>query len=420
MNPFTKKIPRGVIYHSVGQSLRYLLKSLLLPLDDREKVAQLERAFASYCGRKHCVAFPFARTAIHFSLKNLKLPPGSEILMPPITIKGIVDAVVDLGLLPVYVDSDPETACFQMEDLKAKLGPQVKAALITTLFGLVPDLDAMVKLLKERGIFVIEDFSQCLNGRFGGRRVDAFGDVGIYSSSSIKTMDTLGGGLAVTDDEGIARGLREAQQGLAPPTRKFLVQKAWTNLVRNLATSQPFFSLLTFPFLQVIRWLSPESALKQTGHRNKQRVAKLPALWFRRYTSVQAAIGLENMPWVSKGDEIRVANVEFIKRESGVKAFPRTTPTSGNVYWQLILPVPDARQAQAFFATQGIDTATSSLELVSALKDYPNRADLPKAGELYRNGIFIPCFPNLTRNEMRRIASALKKYFQEHIDVRQS
>lgn len=52
-----------------------------------------------------------------------------------------------------------------------------------------------------------------------------------------------------------------------------------------------------------------------------------------------------------------------------------------------------------------------------ALKDYPNRADLPTAGNLYRNGIFIPCFPNLSRADMERIATAVRGYYQAHAHV---
>jgi len=58
MNPFVKKIPRGVIYHPLDQSLRYLFASLFMPLGEKAKVEELERAFAQYCGRRYCVAFP--------------------------------------------------------------------------------------------------------------------------------------------------------------------------------------------------------------------------------------------------------------------------------------------------------------------------------------------------------------------------
>lgn len=418
MNPFVKKIPRGVIYHKVSESIGYLLKSIFMPLNRQEKVEKFEQAFAKYCEREYCVAFPFARTAIYFVLKNLNLPKGSEVIMPPITIKGIVDAVVEQGLVPVYVEMDVETLNFQMDDLRSKITPNVKAAIITPLFGLVPDIAAMVKLFREHGVFVIEDFSQCLNGCFDGKRVGTFGDVGIYSSSSIKTLDTLGGGMAITDDEGIHEGLRKAQSGLLPADRKFLIKKAWVNLVRNVATSNPVFSMMTFPLLQFIRKKDPESALKQTGHRDKRRLPELPRLWFGRYSSVQAEIGLAHIDLVRSGDKARVANVEFVKANCGTARFPATTEKSDNVYWQLILPVPNAVEAQDFFAKRGIDSATSSLELVCALKDYPNRVDLPTAERIYRNGIFIPCFPDLSRTTMERIATATREYFQRCADGR--
>lgn len=52
-------------------------------------------------------------------------------------------------------------------------------------------------------------------------------------------------------------------------------------------------------------------------------------------------------------DAARVANVEFLKANCSMGDFPKTTRASGNVYWQLILPVTDAFEAQSYFASQG-------------------------------------------------------------------
>jgi dTDP-4-amino-4,6-dideoxygalactose transaminase len=405
-----KRIPRGVIYHKLGESVRYLASSIFMPLSRSEKVEQFEEVFAKYCERKHCVAFPFARTAIYFVLKNLNLPRGSEILLPPITIKGIVDVVLELGLVPVYVELDINTIGFELNDLRSKINGRVKAAVITTLFGLVPEMTELMKLFKTHGIFVIEDFSQCLNGFYNGKRIGTFGDVGIYSPSSIKMLDTLGGGLAITDDSEIYEGLLKSQKSLSPPNREFLVKKAFVNLTRNVATTQPVFSILTFPILQWIRWRNPESSLKQTGHRNKSRLSGLPSIWFCKYTSVQAEIGLARISNALADDKARVANAEFLKANVGSARFPTTTEKSGNVYWQLIVPVPDAIEAQEFFAKRGIDVATSSLELVCALKGYPNRIELPVAERVYRNGLFIPCFPDLSRADLERISATTREY----------
>lgn len=399
------KIPRGVIYHTVLESIRYVVTSFFMPLNDKSTVNKFESQFAKYCGRDYCVAFPFARTAIYFTLKNLNLPSGSEVILPPVTIKGIVDAVLALDLVPVYVDWDADTLNFKLEELQRKTSPKTKVVIITTLFGLVPDMKELVDFFRSKEIFIIEDFSQCLNGSFDGKRVATFGDVGIYSSSSIKTLDTLGGGLATTSDTAMYKALRKSQADLAPVDRKFLIKKAWVNFVRNVATTRLVYSLAVFPLLQIMRKANPESTLKQTGTRNKDRVAKLPKVWFSSYSSLQANIGLSHIDDVAASDQIRIDNANYLRTKCGLDKFPKTTPSSANVYWQLIM-LQDPKMAQAVFAKHGIDTATTSLELVSALEQYPNKAAMPVAEKFYFNGIFLPCFPGLSKADLARIVTA--------------
>ncbi|MFA6970118.1 MAG: DegT/DnrJ/EryC1/StrS aminotransferase family protein [Gallionella sp.] len=405
MKLFFNKIPRGVIYHKVLESVRYVLTSIFSALNDQSAIKKFESKFAEYCGREYCVAFPFARTAIYFTLKNLNLPSGSEVILPPVTIKGIVDVVLALDLVPVYVDWDFDTLNFQLDDLHRKASPKTKAVIITTLFGLVPDMKVLVDFFRDNGIFIIEDFSQCLNGSFDGKRVGTFGDVGIYSCSSIKTLDTLGGGLAVTSDAALHEALRKSQAGLFPADRKFLIKKAWVNLVRNVATTRLVFSLVVFPLLQIMRKANPKSTLKQTGSRNKERLPKLPKVWFSSYSSLQAKIGLAHIDGVLASDQIRIANANFLKTRCEPGKFPKTTESSANVYWQLVM-LQDPQRAQEVFARHGIDTATTSLELVSALEKYPNKTKTPVAEKVYYNGIFLPCFPGLSKTDLERIVNA--------------
>lgn len=399
------KIPRGVIYHKVVESVSYLIASFFMPLNEQSVTKKFESKFAEYCDREYCVAFPFARTAIYFTLKNLNLPSGSEVVLPPVTIKGIVDVILALDLVPVYVDWDFDTLNFQSDELHRKVTPNTKAVIITPLFGLVPDMEALVDFFRRKGIFIIEDFSQCLNGGFNGKRVGTFGDVGIYSCSSIKTLDTLGGGLAITNDAALYEALRMSQADLSPANRMFLIKKAWINLVRNVATTRWVFSLVVFPLLQIMRRFNSESTLKQTGSRNKDRLSKLPGVWFSRYSSLQAKIGLAHIDGVSASDQIRIDNANFLKAGCDLDKFPKTTKSSVNVYWQLVM-MQDPKKAQEVFASYGIDTATTSLELVSALDNYPNKAKTPVAEKVYYNGIFLPCFPGLSKVDLERIVDA--------------
>lgn len=409
MKLFQKKIPRGVIYHSVLDSIRYLIGSFVSPLNEYAPIQRFETAFAKYNNREHCISFPFARTGIYYILKHLDLPRGSEVLLPPITIKGIVDVVLDLGLTPLYVDVELNTVNFDINDLSKKINPKVRAAIVTPLFGLVPDMTAITSLLRLHNIYIIEDFSQCLNGKHCGKGIGTFGNAAVYSASSIKTLDTLGGGLVITDDATLAAKLRNYQAQMDHPSRSLIIKKAWTNLVRNVATTNPVFSLLTFPALQLLRRIDPSSALKQTGNRDKSRLSKLPKVWFTRYSSLQACIGLEHLDQVRSRDKARITNVELIKSGVPHACFPNTTPLSSNVYWQLIVHTKDASSYQKLFSKQGIDIATSSLELVCELQDFPGSSPMPRAKQVYENGIFVPCYPTLTAVDVRRTIAALQK-----------
>ena len=75
-----------------------------------------------------------------------------------------------------------------------------KACIITYLFGIVPNMDEILAF-KNDDIKIIEDFSQCLNGKFKQQKIGTFSDISIYSCSSIKTIDTFGGGLLLTNND---------------------------------------------------------------------------------------------------------------------------------------------------------------------------------------------------------------------------
>ena len=207
-------IPRGIIYHTLRQDFWAFFSSMFSVLDDEKIVNELEKKFADYVGGEYGVAFPYARIAIYFSLKSKCFAPGTEIIMPPITIKAILDVVLVLGMKPIFVDIDPNTLCFDTKQLQKSITPNTKAIIITYLYGMVPNLNLMLDVCRQNNLFVIEDFSQCLNGEYKNKKVGSFGDVGVYSSSSIKPFDTYGGGLLVTNNADLYKELREYQSTL--------------------------------------------------------------------------------------------------------------------------------------------------------------------------------------------------------------
>ncbi len=407
-------IPRGIIYHSLFQNFSSFVSALFKPLDNRKLVKKFERKFADYLGCKYGLAFPFARIAIYYSLKLKKYPAGTEIIMPPITIKAILDVVLDLGLKPVFVDIDRDTLGFDINKLASAITVNTKAILITYLYGMVPDLDPMIDLCKANHLYVIEDFSQCLNGEYKNKKVGSFGDVGVYSSSSIKTLDTYGGGLLVTNDTDLYHQLCEYQEELIAPSRSALIKKILINTIRNMATTRLIFHLFTFPLLKIVSSFKPQTYARNLGERDRTPIRQLPAAWFTRYTSLQAKVGLSLLSKVQYEDEVRIHNSNEI-RESVAFMFPRGAKDTRNVFWQTIAYFSEPSAALKLLRNSKIDSATTSLVKISTLPKYSFMGHTPNADMVYENALFIPAYPGLSNQDIKHIIVTLNNIYQSQM-----
>jgi perosamine synthetase len=402
-------ISRGRISHTLFEDLVWLVRSVFSKINDSQTVTRFETTFAKYVGRKHCIVFPFARTGIHAVLKNLDLPEGSVVLMPPITIKPILDVVLDLKLVPVFVDIDQSTVCFSESALTDALKSSPRVAILTYLFGIVPDVEALCKTLRNAGVFIIEDFSQCLNGKFRGDQIGSFGDVSVYSASSVKTLDTYGGGFIFTDDDKMAKSLGDSQRELSKPSRSRLIKKVQTDLIRNFASQPIVFALLTFPVLRFLTWRGGSKLTKFTGDRDQQPLPSLPAEWFESYTSIQAKVGLQQLKQMEEKDTKRKSAINQINISHNFKDRPIGKDGGENVFWQYIVYADNFPEFQKQLTSRGVDCATTSLVKISGLESYPFQGVTPNADRLYSNGVYLPCYHQLTKTQISRISNALSE-----------
>lgn len=415
-------IPRAIVYHSIWFDVRNYIASFRrrnrLPDEQATaKVAEFERAFAAYMGSGSATAFPFARTALYFALKAQGFEPGSEIIMSPITIKPMVDIVLSLGLKPAFVDLELDTLCFDVEELKKAITPMTRAILITYLFGVVPNLEPLLTVSQEHGLFVVEDFSHALNASFKGKKLGTFGHVGIYSCSKTKTLDAYGGGLAITDSSKLAGKLEEAKASLKPTPASRLRRKIRDTLTWNLATRRPVFTGAVSPMLCVAGMINPELQKKLTGARlNLKPDAILPAPYFEQFTSAQAEAGLAMLAKVEREDCERISNVNTLRETLVGLGEPcaRVIKEGRSVYWQFVVFAQDADRFRKALARRGIDTGTTNLSLVSGLGIYPeHEKKCQNAERIKHNAMYVPVYPRLDDSARKHIALAIVDTLKE-------
>jgi dTDP-4-amino-4,6-dideoxygalactose transaminase len=135
-----------------------------------------------------------ALTSMYFALD---LPPGSEVMVPSYTFFSACLALRFFGLVPVFIDIDPKTACFDLEDAKRKLTPQTRAVEAMHSWGLPCEMDRICEWAKEKGLIVLEDAAHAHGASMQGKKMGTWGDMGIYSFQTSKVMPSVEGGMGM-------------------------------------------------------------------------------------------------------------------------------------------------------------------------------------------------------------------------------
>jgi len=332
------KIVRGKINHSVWGEIGDLIKSLFVKLDDKKIIQEFEKEFALRVGVNYAKTMPFARYALYQILKYKDFPKGSEIIMPPITIKPMVDIILMLGLKPVFVDIELDTLCYDEDELKKAINKNTKAISITYLFGIVPNIENLITICKKNNIYIIEDFSHTLNASYNGKKIGTFGEASIYSSSSLKTVDTYIGGTVFTNDEKLYNYLNQVVDDLPQMPRIFLFKKILLNLARNIFSKSIIFTFVTNPLLYLLKNMNSSLYKKVLGARlNLKPIIVMPIDWTYRFTTLQALRGLKQLKLVDKLDSDKINNVKLFREKLGkenLNILASELKGSRNVYWQ--------------------------------------------------------------------------------------
>ena len=169
-----------------------------------KKVKQFEAEFAAHGGFAHAVATSSGTAAIHAALIAAGVSPGDEVIVPPITDMGSVVPILYQGAVPVFADLDPFHYTLSPASVADNITDKTRAIIAVHLGGNACDLDALLELVGDRDIVLIEDCAQALGCTYRGKSVGRFGLAGCYSVNEYKHISCGDGGIVVSDDHEFA------------------------------------------------------------------------------------------------------------------------------------------------------------------------------------------------------------------------
>ena len=155
--------------------------------------------------------------ALAVAILGLGLQAGDKIATAANAGGYATGAILRLGCIPVLIDVEAKTAQMSTSSLSSALveHPDIKAVIVTHLYGLMADIGTISSMACEKNILLIEDCAQAIGATIDGREAGSWGDASTFSFYPTKNLGCLGDGGAVAfrhaDDYG--RGRRVAQYG---------------------------------------------------------------------------------------------------------------------------------------------------------------------------------------------------------------
>lgn len=336
----------------------------------RKDVSDFEDNLAKYTRTKYGIAVNSGTDALFLSLKVLGIKKGDECITVSHTFIATIQAIVNCEATPILIDVKQDEL-MDVDLIEAAITFRTKAILPVHFHGKVCNMDKILELAKKYNLYVVEDAAQALGSSYKGKMAGSFGELGCFSFNTPKLLGGYGdGGGIVTND-------RELTEKL------YLLRNHW-----NMA--QTSVRIDDFPTPEIVQWA-----------------------WKSRIDNINAA--LLNVKW-KYYDQFLARRKQIAKLYiNGLKDLPIKLPTyrEEDVIQEFIIRVTEKRQEfKEFMDSKGVELLIRETTPNHKVKDLGlEHFNLPITESISKDACRLPCYPELTNEELRYIIASIQEFF---------
>lgn len=174
-------------------------------------VKEFASQLSEYLDAKYTIPCGNGTDALQIALMSLGLKRGDEVITTPFTFVATAEVIGLLGLVPVFVDVDPDTFLMDVNKLESKITDKTKCVIPVHLFGQCVDMESLLEICNRHDLRIVEDNAQAIGAevRFKDgsiRKAGTIGDIGTTSFFPSKNLGCYGdGGAIFTNNENYGR-----------------------------------------------------------------------------------------------------------------------------------------------------------------------------------------------------------------------
>lgn len=315
-----------------------------------------EDEFADYLGVSHVAGCANGTDALELALRAVGVEKQNRVLTAANAGGYASTAIERIGAVPVYGDVSIETASISVEEVRRHVQTNsVNAVVVTHLYGLMGEVEEINYLCRSKGILLVEDCAQA-PGAHRGMMAGAYGDASAFSFYPTKNLGAVGdGGAVATQNPRVVERVRMLRQ---------------------------------------YGWLHKYSPIVSGG-------------WNSRLDEIQAAVLRDRLPSLDRGNSLRRSTVIEYRASLRSKAGSFIASFDGDYVGHLAVVIAkDRKKFMDASERHGVGTA-----IHYPASDHTYRfgqANLEVTDYLRDHVVTIPCFPEMTREEIRHVCAFLE------------
>lgn len=339
-------------------------------------VEQFERDFAEFCEAKYCVGVSSGTDALRFALIAAGIGKGDIVVTVPNTFVATIEAIIQAGATPHFVDIDPQTFNMSVDGLREYLeshsGAPVKAILPVHLYGQMCDMDPIMEIAGQYDLMVFEDACQAHGSRYFSAKRNRWlkaGSIGKAAAFSFYPGKNLGAcgeaGAVTTNDETIAQQIR---------------------MIRDHGQNKKYHHLVE-------------------GYNG-------------RLDTLQAALLQVKLPflndWNAKRRTAAETYKEMLKGENSI-SIPYEPEWSRAIYHLYVVYAQDREALQNRLTEQNIGSGLHYPIPLHLQKGYAHlgysAGDFPIAERVARRILSLPMYPQIRREQQQKVVTAIRQFY---------
>lgn len=366
------------------------------------RVNQMEKRVSSLFGKATGVMVNSGSSALYLAVELMNLEAGSEVLIPAVTFSTDIAPVVRAGLVPSFIDVEPDTYCIDPKRLEEAVTPRTRAILAANLIGNVPDWDAVREVAGRHDLVVVEDSCDAMAPMLRGRPTGERSDMSLTSFASSHIITCAGGGgmLMLDDPDQRDRAVLLRRWGRRSELHFFGSRRQDRTFWEDL-DGVPYDNQFIFDELA----------------------------WNFEPSELGAAFGLVQLDKLEENRARRQRNFdlysEFVAGHADRLLLPRQLPevdTAWLCYPLTIRPGAGFERAdvQSFLDTKEIDTRTvwtgnaSRQPMMRGVEWKVPAAGLPCADEIMRSGFVLPCNHGMDDTAVGYVTECLEEFLRKY------